>query len=178
MNPQGFKPTLSLTSLNTNASILGGKFIIPGGIVVTNNAPATLEVSGKVASISSKGSAPLDLFLTGTIVDGTVQTPNANLQLAEKSIFSGQIQVASYGSIRACSINAGMDIGQGWIGGNLAPQGILYSSCVGSFTSSNAQGAILWMDSYTAHAFVSAPRGTATTANNVQLDVIFSYPQW
>ncbi len=171
-------PTLSITSVNANGSILGSRFIIPGGVTVTNNCNAKLEVSGKVGSILTQGSAPLDLFLTSCSIDGAVQAPNTNLQLAEKTNFRDAIKVASFGSIRACNISAGMDIGEGWVSGNIQPQGILYSSCAGTFTSSTKSGAILWMDTYTAHAFVAGARGTASTDSSVQLDVIFAYPEW
>jgi len=170
-------PTLSIMSFNSGTSILGGKFNIPGGISVINNCYAKLEVSGNVGSITSQGGFPLDLFLTNSAIDQAVQTPNANLQLAEKTLFSDFVQVASYGSIRACSITAGMDIGAGWVSGNMQPQGILYSSCAGTFTSSTTTGAILYMDSYTAHSFVQAPRGTAAMDSSVQMDVLFSFPE-
>lgn len=169
-------PMLSFSTLSQSAGMAGGKFIIPGGISVGNLAPALLDVSATLGVIFSNSEVPFDLYMNNCQMCGNIQAPNANLQVADKVSFRGSVQIGSYGSIRACDIQFGMDIGAGFVTGNAQPQGILLSNCVGAFTSSLTQGAALNVDNYTAGAFTAVPEGApaATVDATVQLKVIGS----
>ena len=177
-NSDNADPVLSFSALSQSGSLFGGKFIIPGEIVVANSVNGVLDVSGSIGGISSNSEVPFDLYLNNCQILDEVDAPNASLQLAEKVIFKDSVQVGSYGSIRACDVQAGMDIGSGCIAGNVQPQGILLSNCAGSFTSSTSEGASLIMDSYTAASFITASDvvPAAIVDTTVQMKVIGAAP--
>lgn len=148
-------PALLVKSLNSAFRNATGKFLVTGGVTISNATTKTLdfelcaEVTGAISFSTTSVSSPVNLFLYNAILSGNLnpmQQRGVWLQVAENSVFKGTITVENYGRIQSSVISQGMQILSA-TDAAADPDGMLLTDFSGNFTGPS--GSYLRVDSYT-----------------------------